>query len=87
MSTLAVESLNLCEDESDGLRDPVVVVVVVVVRIDGGRDVLLELAAVLSVALFERRRLNGLSCWKEEIELKRCSELRWEVGVGATSLE
>lgn len=79
--------MKSCEDEAEGLRDSVVVVVVVVVRMLGGSDTLLELAVVLSVALLERRRLNGFSCWKEAIELRRCIELRREADEGAASLD
>jgi hypothetical protein len=41
----------------------------------------------LSDALLERRRWNGLRCAREAIELRRFIELRRESEEGVTSLE
>jgi hypothetical protein len=72
------------DEDSDGLRE--LSAVTVVVEADG-RETLLDKEAMLSDALLERRRLNGLRWAKEAIELRRFIELRRESEEGVASLE
>lgn len=52
-----------------------------------GRETSLEREVMLSDALLERRRWNGLRCAREAMELSRFMELRRDSDEGATSLE
>ena len=72
------------DEDSDGLRE--LGAATVVVEADG-RDISLEREVMLSDALLERRRLNGLRRAKEAMELSRFIELRRDSDEGATSLE
>jgi hypothetical protein len=68
------------DEESEGLRELVAVTVDVEAACEG-RDTSLDREVMLSDALLERRRWNGLRCAREAIELRRESE------EGVTSLE
>ena len=74
----------MVDEDSDGLRELVAVMVVVE---GGGRETSLDREGMLSDALLERRRLNGLRCAREAIELRRFIELRRDSEDGAMSLE
>lgn len=71
-------------EEFEGLRESDVVAVVADVD---WSDILLEQQGESSVLLFERRRLNGLSCCREAIELRRLIEVRRESVGGGASLD
>ena len=77
-------SENTVGEDSDGLRELVTAIVVVDVN---GRETSLEREVMLSDALLERRRWNGLRCAREAMELRRFMELRRDSDEGATSLE
>lgn len=77
-------SENTVDDDSDGLRELVTAIVVVDVN---GREISLEREVMLSDALLERWRWNGLRCAREAMELRRFMELRRDSDEGATSLE
>lgn len=77
-------SENTVDEDSDGLRE--LGMATVVVRADG-RETSLENEVMLSDALLERRRWNGLRCAREAMELSRFMELRRDSDEGATSLE
>ena len=77
-------SENTVGEDSDGLRELGTAVVVVEAK---GRDMSLERESMLSDALLERRRWNGLRCAREAMELRRFMELRRDSDEGATSLE
>lgn len=77
-------SENTVDEDSDGLRE--LGMATVVVRADG-RETSLEREVMLSDALLERRRWNGLRCAREAMELSRFIELRRDSDEGATSLE
>jgi hypothetical protein len=74
------------DEESEGLRELVAVTVDVEAACEG-RDTSLDREVMLSDALLERRRWNGLRCAREAIELRRFIELRRESEEGVTSLE
>jgi len=77
-------SENTVDKDSDGLRE--LGMATVVVRADG-RETSLEREVMLSDALLERRRWNGLRCAREAMELRRFIELRRDSDEGATSLD
>jgi hypothetical protein len=74
------------DEESEGLRELDAVTVDVEAACDG-RETSLDREVMLSEALLERRRWNGLRCAREAIELRRFIELRRESEEGVTSLE
>lgn len=81
-------SEKMVDEDSDNLRGPdAAIEVVVVVVIAVGRETSLEQEAVLSVALLERRRLNGLRWASDAMELRRFMEARLESEEGAASLD
>ena len=67
-------SENTVDEDSDGLRELVAAMFVEV----SGRETSLEREVMLSDALLERRRWNGLRCAREAMELRRFMELRHE---------
>lgn len=77
-------SKNTVDEDSDGLRELGMATVVVIAD---ERETSLEREAMLSDALLERRRWNGLRCAREAIELSRFMELRRDSDEGVTSLE
>lgn len=83
-ATRGAVSEKSIDEDSDGLRELGAVKVVVDAA---GRDTSLDSEVMLSDALLERRRWNGLRCAREAIELRRFIELRRESEEGVTSLE
>ena len=77
-------SENTIDEDSEGLRELGNATAVVDAE---GRETSLEREVMLSDALFERRRWNGLRCAREAMELSRFMELRRDSDEGATSLE
>jgi hypothetical protein len=77
-------SENTVDEDSEGLRELGTTKVVVIAV---GRETSLEREVMLSDALLERRRWNGLRCAREAMELRRFMELRRDSDEGATSLE
>ena len=77
-------SENTVDEDSEGLRELGATKVVVIAV---GRETSLEREVMLSDALLERRRWNGLRCAREAMELRRFMELRRDSDEGATSLE
>jgi hypothetical protein len=72
------------EQDSDGLRELDEIAAVVAAE---GRELSLQKEVMLSKALLEWRRLKGLRCAREAMELRRFMEVRLESEDGATSLE
>jgi hypothetical protein len=77
-------SETMVDEDSDGLRE--LDEVAFVFGADG-RELSLQREVMLSEALLERRRLKGLRCAREAMELRRLIEVRRESEDGATSLE
>ena len=77
-------SENTVDEDSEGLRELEAAIIVVDAV---GRETSLESELMLSDALSERRRWNGLRCAREAMELSRFMELRRDSEEGATSLE
>ena len=80
-------SENTIDEDSEGLRELGNATAVVDAE---GRETSLEREVMLSDALFERRRWNGLRCAREAMEameLSRFMELRRDSDEGVTSLE
>jgi hypothetical protein len=77
-------SENTVDEDSEGLRELEAAIIVVDAV---GRETSLESELMLSDALSERRRWNGLRCAREAMELSRFMELRRDSDEGATSLE